>query len=154
MTTLLSCVIDASVLIKLFLREENSADVQFIIGRYLEDDSSSLLAVPDLTYIECANILWQKSRKGAYTFPVAREALAQLRLLALPTTPTMELMERALEIFHAHDVSAYDACYVALAEKLHAPLLTADAKLAERMTASPHRVMLVREYLAEMALLP
>lgn len=143
----LPCVIDASVLVKLFLREEHAADVQYLIRCYLEDDPPAGLAVPDLTYIECANILWTKARKQAYSASAARAALTQLRLLALDTTPTCELMERALEIACVFDITAYDACYVALAERLQAPLLTADAKLACRMKDSPHRVMLVQDYL-------
>jgi len=147
MSTLLPCIIDASVLVKLFLQEEHTADVQFLIRCYLDEDKPSSLAVPDLTYIECANILWTKVRKGAYTAMAARQSLAQLRLLALPTTPTSELMERALEIACIYDVSAYDACYVALAEKHQVLLLTADAKLVQHMKGSPHRVLLVQDYL-------
>jgi len=51
-------------------------------------------------------------------------------LLALPITlyPTMSLLRRCWEL--RSNVTAYDACYVALAETLDVALLTADAKLA------------------------
>lgn len=50
-------------------------------------------------------------------------------LLALPVTlyPTTPLLRRCWEL--RSNVTAYDACYVALAEALDAALLTADARL-------------------------
>jgi len=147
MNALIPCVIDASVLIKLFLQEENTADVQYLIRCYLGEATPSALVVPDLVYIECANILLKKARKQAYTVIAAHQSLAQLRLLALPTTPTSELMERAVEIVCTHDITAYDACYVILAEQLNVSLLIADAQLAERLNGSPHSVLTIQDYL-------
>jgi predicted nucleic acid-binding protein len=40
-------------------------------------------------------------------------------------------MERAFQIALEFGISAYAACYVALAERLELPLLTADARLAQ-----------------------
>jgi predicted nucleic acid-binding protein len=147
MNALIPCVIDASVLIKLFLQEEHTADVRYLIQCYLDEATPSTLAVPDLVYIECANILWKKARKQVYTVSAARQSLAQLRLLTLPTTTTSELMERAIEIACAHDVTAYDACYVTLAEKLKVLMLTADAKLVERLDGSPFSILTIQGYL-------
>jgi len=58
----------------------------------------------------------------------AREAVDDL--LALPVTryPTLQLLERAWAL--RHNMTAYDAVYVALAEGLEARLLTADERLA------------------------
>lgn len=55
-------------------------------------------------------------------------------LVALPVTrfPTGVLMQRAFEL--REDVTAYDACYVALAEILDCPLVTSDARLANAST--------------------
>ena len=38
-------------------------------------------------------------------------------------------------------VTAYDACYVALAERLSIPVLTADNRLAAAMNGSPFQVI-------------
>lgn len=145
--SLIPCVIDASVLIKLFLKEEHTADVQYLIHTYLTDNEPSVLSVPDLVYIECANIFWKEVRKRIYTATAARQALARLRFLALPTTSTSELMERALEIASDYDISAYDASYVTLAEQLHVPLVTADVRLARKLSGSPYQVVSIQEYL-------
>lgn len=59
-----------------------------------------------------------------------RAAAALEDYLDLPLTrhPHESLLSRALQL--RHNVSAYDAAYVALAEQLGAELLTADARLA------------------------
>ncbi|MEA3021134.1 MAG: hypothetical protein QOI47_2658, partial [Actinomycetota bacterium] len=56
-------------------------------------------------------------------------ALARADLRGLPITrvPHAPLMERCWEL--RTNLTAYDASYVALAELIDAPLLTADAKL-------------------------
>ncbi|HOS42296.1 MAG TPA: type II toxin-antitoxin system VapC family toxin [Armatimonadota bacterium] len=145
--SLIPCVIDASVLIKLFLKEEHTVDVQYLIHTYLADNEASVLSVPDLVYVECANIFWKEVRKKVYTMMAARHALVHLRLLALPTTSTGELMERALDIASVYDITAYDASYVALAERLQVLLLTSDVKLARTMKGSPYQVVLIQDYL-------
>ena len=45
-----------------------------------------------------------------------------------PATPQAHLLRRAFEL--RANVSAYDACYVALAERLDCELITADGRLA------------------------
>jgi predicted nucleic acid-binding protein len=60
----------------------------------------------------------------------AHAADARLDLAALPLRryPHGPFVERAWEL--RHNVSAYDAMYVALAELLDVPLVTCDASLA------------------------
>ena len=147
MSKLIPCVIDASVLLKLFLEEDHSTDVQYIVQCYLDEEIPSTLSVPDLAYIECANILWTKVRKQTYAATAASQSLLRLRLLALPTTSTSALMERAFAIACSYDTSAYDACYVALAEQLDVPLLSADMKLAKRLEHSPFRIIMIQDYI-------
>ena len=60
----------------------------------------------------------------------ARRDVQDLHALALRSVSTLELISAALEIALAHSITAYDACYVALAEALGCTLLTADARLA------------------------
>ena len=51
-------------------------------------------------------------------------------LLALPirVVPSAPLLPRVWEL--RHNLTVYDACYVALAEAIDQPLLTADRRLA------------------------
>jgi predicted nucleic acid-binding protein len=51
--------------------------------------------------------------------------------------PLDQEMLRSVEIARTHGISIYDAVYVTLAEALGAVLVTADEKLARRLTALP-----------------
>ncbi len=55
------CVLDASVGIKLFVEEEFSDKVQRLFSKLAEDPHTEI-HVPDLFYIECANILLKYTR--------------------------------------------------------------------------------------------
>jgi predicted nucleic acid-binding protein len=123
------CVVDASVGVRLFLPEEYAQQVHELFESAVGEGSGSLF-VPDLFFIECANVLWKKVRRSEYSEEMALANLSDLRALDLPTTPTTELMERALEIACQCGTTACDACYVALAERNDIPLLTADSRLA------------------------
>ena len=58
----------------------------------------------------------------------ADAAVADLLEFPVRIFPTTPLMRRVWEL--RPNLSAYDGCYVALAEALGAPLLTADRRLA------------------------
>lgn len=53
---------------------------------------------------------------------------------------TVELMATALEMAVSHTISAYDACYVALAQRLNVPFITADEKLIHKLSHSTYQV--------------
>jgi predicted nucleic acid-binding protein len=55
--------------------------------------------------------------------------LADLGRLALRVVSTADLMEDALTLAAQTDLTAYDACYAALARRLNLPLVTADHAL-------------------------
>ena len=135
----LECVIDGSVGIKLFISEPLSdrADALFA---HLVADPPARLAVPDLFFIECANILWKHVRRFGYPAAKAHSDLANLGKLALHSLSTASLMTDALEIAVQQAISAYDACYVALAHRLRVPMVTADEKLVHMLAATPYTV--------------
>ena len=137
-------VVDASAGIQLFIPEEHTQDVQALFEQSLTSPDDSLY-VPDLFFIECANILWKKVRRGEYPEAAAMENLADLNALELPSTPTAELMERALELACRYGVTAYDACYIALAERREVPLLTADSRLAEKISGGQFNICLLSD---------
>lgn len=124
-------VIDASVGIKLVVEEPGSDDAHALLAR-VADDPNGRIYVPGLFYAECANVLWKHVKRLRLTEERAAENLS--RLLALPVTElrTRDVATAALRLAIEHDISAYDATYVASAEHANAPLVTADGPLIER----------------------
>ena len=135
-------VVDASIGIKMFLDEEYAEEVEALFH------SNTILLVPDLFHIECTNILWKRATRGLYPLQSARDNIADLYAMNLPTTPTGELMTRALELACSYGTTAYDACYLALAEQQGVPLITADTPLRQAVMGSHLQVLTFPEYLA------
>lgn len=129
------CVVDASVAIKLFLAETFSDRADRLFSR-LSADPPAHFYVPDLFYVECANILWKYTRRFGYPADDARRSVRDLRALALHTVSTADLIEPALELALAYDLTAYDASYAALARQLNLPLITADDTLRRKLSGS------------------
>ena len=115
----MSFVVDASAVVDFLL--DGVADP---VRRSIDADPIA----PDLLYVEAANALARAYRRGI----IDRSHLALLvdALVAMPldVVPTRELVQDALA--YVDRMSAYDACYVALAVREDAVLLTADRKLA------------------------
>jgi predicted nucleic acid-binding protein len=135
-------VVDASVGIQLFLDEGSTDAVDALFA------SDAVLLVPDLFHIECTNILWKRVTRGLYPLQDARDNIADLHAMQLPTTPTAGLMAQALELAHRYGITAYDACYLALALLHGVPVLTADTRLRNSLDGSPIQVLTIPEYLA------
>jgi len=145
MTPSVACVVDASVGIKLFLAEELSERADALFA-HLAADPPGQLSVPDLFYIECANILWKHTRRSGYPTEKARKALTGLGGLALKRFPTADLAAQALDVAVQEAITAYDACYVALALQLSVPLVTADEKLAHALSRTKYQVHWLGNY--------
>ena len=126
------CVVDASVGIKLFLVEPLSdrADVLF---SHLVCIPPARFFVPDLFFIECTNILWKYTGRYGYPAELAQQDAADLVRLPLQIASTADLAEAALALAVAHGITAYDAAYVALAQQLSLPLVTADEALVRHL---------------------
>lgn len=135
----LDCVVDASVGAMLFLLEPLSPNAHKLFEG-LAASPPRRLFVPDLFYVECANVLLKHVRRGGYSVREARRDLADLRSLALTAVPTYKLVDGALSIAEAEGITAYDGCYVALADELEVPLITADMKLVRRLAGTAHQV--------------
>jgi predicted nucleic acid-binding protein len=142
-----ACVVDASVLVKLFLPEEQ-ATLATALVRDVQGEGASARAIPDLAYLECGNAFWKRARRGLLPADLAAECLADLLALPLVVWPARELAERALQIALSLDVSTYDAEYLALADALDVPLVTADEALARKVGERGHgaRVNLLGDF--------
>lgn len=134
----LALVVDASVGIKLFLHEPLSDEAHALFAR-LTTDPPTRFYVPDLFYIECTNILWKHTRRFGLAVAAAQTFLEQLVELNLDSTPTSDLIVGILQLAATWNISAYDACYLALAQSLNTPFVTADKKLVRTInhTAVP-----------------
>jgi predicted nucleic acid-binding protein len=73
-------------------------------------------------------VLRRLVREGTLTASRAEGAIEDLMDLRITRYPHLLLLPRIWQL--RHNLSAYDAAYVVLAEKLGATLLTRDAKLA------------------------
>jgi len=122
-------VVDASVLTKWFMEEE---DRDLALGlRELHTSGRSALFVSELTFLEILNAIRYgpkaKEEDGA-------EALHVLENLHLQVKPTnFELLRKANAIAWAYKVTIYDATYVALAEQVGYPLITADDVMVKKL---------------------
>jgi predicted nucleic acid-binding protein len=133
----LTLIVDASVALKWVLAEEGSDRARLLVA---ED----ALAAPDLLWIECANVLWVKARRGQISANDARDAWAAIEATPIRALPIAALSSSALEIAFRLDHSAYDCLYLAAALTQNCKLATADAVFAAKATADPTYASLVR----------
>lgn len=116
-------VVDASAVLELLLwtpRAERLAE------RLLDPEVS--LHAPHLLDVEVAQVIRRYCLAAELAEDRAREALDDFRDLRIHRHPHEPLLSRVWEL--RHNLTAYDAAYVALAEALGAPLLTRDVRLA------------------------
>ena len=90
--------------------------------------SGADLAAPSLVAFETANILRRHELAGLISPDQAAQAHADLLDLEIEHWPYELLAARAWEL--RLNLSTYDASYVALAELLHATLVTLDQRIA------------------------
>ena len=87
-----------------------------------------VLVAPELIDLEVLSVLRRVVATAAMTPRRGEEVMADLIDLPIRRASHRPLLQRCWEL--RHNFTIYDACYVALAEILDAPLLTADARLA------------------------
>lgn len=131
----MDCIVDASVGIKLFLSEPGTEAAERIFAG-LHENPPARLYVPELFYVECANILWKHVRHFGYPIDDARDHLRDLRQLNLDVIATEALLPMAFDLALEYEMTVYDACYVASAGLLELLLITADQRLANKMKGS------------------
>jgi predicted nucleic acid-binding protein len=116
-------VVDASALIETLLRSSAAAGVDTRLFA-----SGQALHAPHLLDVEVAQVVRRYVALGDIDDEQGRGALSDLAALRLQRHGHDLLLPRVWAL--RHNLSAYDAVYVALAQSLDAPLLTCDRRLA------------------------
>jgi predicted nucleic acid-binding protein len=125
-------VVDASAIIEVMLRTRAAAAVE----RRVHDMRETLHA-PHLIDTEVAQVIRRSAAIGDIAADRGLAAIEDLADFPLHRHPHVPLLHRIWEL--RHNLTAYDAAYVALAEVLGAPLVTRDARLA---ASSGHRAQI------------
>lgn len=115
-------VVDASVLVVALA--DDGPDGDLARGRL----AGQALAAPELIDLEVASVLRRQVAAGKIETRRADLALADLDAIPLQRAPHRPLLSRCWQL--RENLTVYDAAYVALAEALEVPLLTADQRLA------------------------
>jgi predicted nucleic acid-binding protein len=116
-------VLDASAAVDWLVQ---TAAAQRIESRIFSRNQS--LHAPELLDLEVAQVLRRLVQEGTLSAARAEAAIQDLLDLRITRYPHFVLLPRIWQL--RHNLSAYDAAYVVLAEKLGATLLTRDARLA------------------------
>ena len=124
-------VLDASVAAKWFTRHDESDLHKAVALRALHQSGRCALVIPEFSLLEILNAVRFSERSEEADASRALGFLERLRLDIVPLD--WELLRKSTAIAWAYQVALYDAVYVALAERLGFPLLTADEVMVKKM---------------------
>ncbi|MFN2441998.1 MAG: type II toxin-antitoxin system VapC family toxin [Thermoanaerobaculia bacterium] len=116
-------VVDASVVADLLLRSPRASAIE---AELFAPRSGSLHA-PSLLDVEVLHVLRRFHFEGELSAARGEEAVRDLQDLRIERHHQELLVPRIWDL--PRSLTVYDACYVALAELLEAPLLTLDRRL-------------------------
>jgi predicted nucleic acid-binding protein len=127
-------VLDASLTLQWFLEDESGRDYGLGV---LASLSSKRAAVPILWFYEVGNGLLMAHRRKRITSDQVDGFLTRLK--ALPIDAAQQVPGEILELpalAQTHNLTNYDAAYLALAIRLSLPLATTDADLRKAAAAA------------------
>ena len=113
-------VVDASAVVRALVNLDGEAEAWL----------RTRVSWPTLIYAEVAHSMLRLCRNRVMTRNHASAVLDTLHTLRTDARPVESLVQEAWGVALERKISAYDACYVVLAEALDAPLVTADRRLA------------------------
>lgn len=124
-------VVDASVLAKWFLQEKEDDRDRAIALRDLHISGRSKIHIPQLALLEVLNAIRFSPKADEEDGATALETLQDLHLEVRATDP--DVLRKANAIAWAYKTTIYDALYVALAEQVGYPLITADEVMVKKL---------------------
>jgi predicted nucleic acid-binding protein len=126
--------VDASAILEIFLQTSAARRVSRVVFA-----AGQTLHAPHLIDLEIAEVLRRYVRSASISADRGAEALSDFLDLPITRYPHFVLLARVWEM--RHNLTAYDAAYLVLAEALNAPLITRDRALAR--TGSRAQVELI-----------
>lgn len=115
-------ILDTSAAIELLLRTDKGDQVLELVSA---EDAE--IHAPHLLVTEVVQVMRRQVRSNVLDVGRAAESLSILSELGIQFHGRLPLMARTWQL--RENVSAYDATFIALAETLNQPLVTADARL-------------------------
>ena len=124
-------VLDASIAMKWYIREDDSDSAQGIL------DSEVLFLAPDILFVEVAGaLIWQNRVYKQISKDDVLVAVDHLLRLGIEAVSSVILLGKAVEISLALGHPIKDCFYVALAERWKTVLVTADLQLYDKLKKS------------------
>lgn len=134
-------VVDASVVLRWFVEQEGHEQAAAWLRRFV--DEPELLVGPDLLRFEVHGALARLTPRRDPGW--ARRSFERFDRFGLRTVSTdRKLFDRALSLSVELRIAGYDAVYIAHAEALGVPWLTADRRVLRRLGKDPRLQPLVR----------
>jgi len=118
-------VLDASVVAKWFKDEEHS-DIALKIREEFYKGVHDII-VPDLLFYEISNIMRHNDKFSLSLIMASIKSIFDLGINI--AVPSEDLIINAVEIAYRHNITVYDAIYVALAMQTNGTFVTADRSL-------------------------
>jgi predicted nucleic acid-binding protein len=115
-------VLDASAAVAALIDDEGGATARLHMA------AATQRHAPHVLDLEVANALRKLALRARISGELASAALAHFRRIDITRYPHEPLLDRIWEL--RHQVTPYDAVYIALAETLDVPLVTFDGRLA------------------------
>jgi predicted nucleic acid-binding protein len=123
-------VVDASVIVKWFLHHQEADRDRALALRDLHIAGRSTIHIPRLALLEVLNAIRFSPKADEEDGETALETLQDLNLET--KSADVNLLRKANAIGWAYKITIYDGLYVALAEQVGYPLITADEVMVKK----------------------
>ena len=128
----MTLVVDASVALKWFVREEDSEVAERVLT------TAEPLHAPSILLSELANGLWKNCKRGLIDANQAQRAMTVLPQSINIWRPTERFLQVALAIAMELDHPIYDMIYLAQAREGSGQMVTADKRFLKRVAGTAY----------------
>ena len=122
-------IIDASVIVKWYIDENDSDKAEIIKEQFINEKIN--IIIPTLLNFEVLNALKYSKLFDLDELNSVGESIENYGFNIIMIRD--EIREKMIEFAINHNISIYDASYIALAEKFNTQLITADEKIVKKL---------------------